>query len=314
MRKHPLLELVLALALAAAPLAAAEPLTIGLSIPMADHGWTGGINWWAKKAITEFEGLNPELRFILVTADTSDKQAADIDDLMTHGLGALVVMPHDPARLVPALRKIKEAGVYAVVVDRIVPEMPRDVYVAGDNSGFGRECGEFLARELDGRGDFVIMTGLPSEGHTQRVEAFHQAIRPYPDLKVLESRPTDWNPRKGLEAMEDYLRKFEKIDAVWCQDDDVLEGVLQAYKASGRRDIKLMLGGGGSRPVIRMILNGDPLVRGTINFTPKIIHDGVRLAVDHLIDGRDFPAEVIIPSELVTRANGAAFYYPDSVY
>ena len=32
----------------------ADKIKIGVSIPSADHGWTGGIVWWAKKAIGDW--------------------------------------------------------------------------------------------------------------------------------------------------------------------------------------------------------------------------------------------------------------------
>ena len=34
----------------------ADVVTIGVSIPSADHGWTGGIVWWAEQAKKEWDG------------------------------------------------------------------------------------------------------------------------------------------------------------------------------------------------------------------------------------------------------------------
>ena len=47
---------------------AAEHIKIGVSIPTADHGWTGGINWWAQKAINDWKAKDPDVEFFLVTA------------------------------------------------------------------------------------------------------------------------------------------------------------------------------------------------------------------------------------------------------
>ena len=51
-----------------------EKIKIGISIPTADHGWTGGINWWAKKAVSEFGPKYPDVEFMLVAADAPAKQ------------------------------------------------------------------------------------------------------------------------------------------------------------------------------------------------------------------------------------------------
>ena len=59
----------LALALGAAGLALATPfafaqnkVNLGVAIPSADHGFTGGIVWWANEAKKELEKKYPDLK------------------------------------------------------------------------------------------------------------------------------------------------------------------------------------------------------------------------------------------------------------
>ena len=33
---------------------AKDKYKIGVSVPSADHGWTAGLLWWAKKAVDDF--------------------------------------------------------------------------------------------------------------------------------------------------------------------------------------------------------------------------------------------------------------------
>ncbi len=294
---------------------AGEKVKIGISCPTADHGWTGGIVWWAQKAVKELGEKYPNAEFLLVTADAPAKQISDVEDLVTKGIKALVVLPHEPAPLTPTLNEIKSSGVFTVVVDRTIPELENDIYVAGDNHGFGIRCGEFMAREMGGKpAEIVVMTGIPCDVDTLRVNGFNEVIAKHPNIKVLESQPANWSTQKGLELMENFLQKYPKIDAVWCQDDDVLKGVMQAYNESGRPDIKLVLGGAGSKDIIKMVIDGDPLVRGTITYPPKMIYDGVVLAAEHMINGKNFEKTVIIPADLVTKENAQDFYYPDSIF
>jgi len=55
-----------------------DKIRIGVSIPSADHGWTGGVVWWAQKVINEWKAEDPNLVFYLVTADSATKQVSDI--------------------------------------------------------------------------------------------------------------------------------------------------------------------------------------------------------------------------------------------
>ena len=53
-----LLQRLCVLAVAASVCAsawAAEKIKVGISIPTADHGWTGGVVWYAKKAVEELD-------------------------------------------------------------------------------------------------------------------------------------------------------------------------------------------------------------------------------------------------------------------
>jgi ribose transport system substrate-binding protein len=101
----------------------------------------------------------------------------------------------------------------------------------------------------------------------------------YPDIEIMDSQPAHWSTQKGLEIMENYLQKYDQINAVWAQDDDVLKGVLQAYKESGRDDIQFFLGGAGSKDIVKMIIDGDPVVRADVTYPPSMVATAISLAV-----------------------------------
>ncbi len=123
------------------PILAAEPLRIGVAIPTADHGWTGGIVWWARQAIDDWNAKDPDLDFFLVTADSASQQVDQIEDLMVKGIDALVVLAHDSAPLTPVVEKAYREGIFIVSVDRGLTKPVENVYVAGDNPGLGRQSG-----------------------------------------------------------------------------------------------------------------------------------------------------------------------------
>jgi ribose transport system substrate-binding protein len=131
----------------------------------------------------------------------------------------------------------------------------------------------------------------------------------------------NWSVQDGLRIMEAFLQRYPKIDAVFCQDDDVLTGVYQAIKESGRKDIKILLGGAGSKVVYKMIIDGDPLVRATTLYHPSMIRDGIQYAVDvatgkksDSFHSASAPVAVVIPSGLVDKNNVNQYYNADSSF
>jgi ribose transport system substrate-binding protein len=301
--------------------ASAEPITIGVSIPTADHGWTGGVVWWTRKAIEEWEAKDPNVTFHLATANTPARQVSDVEDLMIREIDALVILPHDSAPLTPVVEKADKEGIYTVVIDRGLTKDVSDVYIAGDNPGLGRVSAQWMAKELDGQWKIVMLEGIPCVINTERVEAFRKVMKDYPDIEIMESQPAYWSTQKGLEIMENYLQKYDHIDAVWAQDDDVLKGCLQAYKESGRDDIKFFLGGAGSKQMIKKVMEGNDLVRADVTYPPSMAATAVSLAVKGLrnqpLDGfyqQKIPSRIVLAAELVTEENAEGYYYPESVY
>lgn len=300
--------------------ALAAKYKIGVSVPAADHGWTAGLLWWAEKAVSDFEKSDKDIEFYVVAASSGAKQVGDVEDLMIRGLDALVILPHNPATLQTVIEEAYANGIYTVVIDRELAKPSQDVFIAGDNSGLGSEGGKWLAEQMKGKGNVVVIEGMPIPINKQRVDAFNAVIAKHKGIKILDSQTADWSTQKALAVMENFLQKHQKIDAVWCQDDDMLKGVLQAIKESGRTEIKTVLGGAGSKDVYKMIKDNDPVVRATITYPPSMVASGIALAVTGLKQENvgtmyhTSPSRVILAAELVDKSNVDKFYTPDAAY
>ena len=290
-------------------------IRVGVSIPSADHGWTGGVVYWAEQTKKDLERKDPKLEIILSTAKDSSEQVNKIENLMVQGIKALVVLPQEPAPLTGICSQVKERGVYLVVVDRGLDKNIQDLTVAGDNAEFGRRCAEEMAKRLKGKGDILIMEGVPCEVNTLRVNAFKNVMKKYPDIRILESQTSNWSQEKGLKLMENFLQKYKQIDAVWAGDDDVLIGALKAYSESKRKDVKFFIGGGGAKAIVKRVLDKDPLVPVNVTYPPRMIAYGIEFAVA-AAKGKPTAKSrrEVIPAEVITPANAKYFYQPNSPY
>lgn len=294
----------------------AKKVRIGVSIPAADHGWTGGVVWYAEKAKRDLEKSDPNLEITVSTARDAAEQVSKIENLLVRKIDALVVLPQEPGPLTTICEQARKQGVYLVTVDRGLDKEVQNLNVAGDNAGFGRAAAQALAGALKGKGDIVVMEGIPCVVNSDRVNAFREEIAKYPDIRILESQSAYWDTEKGLKLMENFLQKYPKIDAVWVGDDDVLIGAYKALQESGRKDVKLMLGGGGSKVIIKKVLDRDPIVSMTVTYPPRMIEDGIRAAVQAIREGKqnEPAARLVVPSEIITQENAKSYYYPDSIY
>jgi len=301
--------------------AATKKIKIGVTMPTADHGWMGGANWWAKKSMDDWKKKDPNVEFVFKTSGDVTKQVADVEDMLVQGVNGIVVFPFESAPLTPVVEKAYGKGVYVVVLDRGVTKPVYDVYLSNDDESYARQAMEWIAKDLGYKGNIVLIEGVPSVISDLRTKTAKDVAAKYPGIKVLDSQPGNWNKEKALAVMENYLAKYKNIDAVYTADDDMLEGALQAYKESGRKDIKVMFGGAAKKEVVKRIMDGDPLVRANATYPPDVCASAVSMAVVGL-RGRVFegfyqkklPLRVILGSELITRENAKSYYVPEAVF
>ena len=194
-------RLVLALGAAtlamAAPFAAhaADKVNLGVAIPSADHGFTGGIVWWANEAKKELEKKYPDLKVTVKTSANAGEQANQLQDLVTaNKINALVIFPHESAALTKPVQQVHSKGVYVTVVDRgLTDESGQDAYVAGDNTAFGKVPAEYIAKALNGKGDIVALRGIATTLDNERMDAFTGVLKAYPDIHLLDAKYANWN-------------------------------------------------------------------------------------------------------------------------
>lgn len=303
-------------ALGTTPASAQNKPHIGVAIPAATHGWAGGVVYWANRTKGELEKQYPGLKVTVKTAGSAAEQANQVQDLQTASkIDTLVILPFESAPLTQPVAQVKAKGVFITVVDRgLTDPAAQDAYVAGDNPGFGKVAGEYMAKALGGKGDIVVLRGIPTVIDNQRVDAFNAVIKANPGMKVLDAKHGNWNRDDAFKVMQDYLTRFPKIDAVWASDDDMAVGVQKAIAQAKRNDIKLVLGGAGSKEYIKKVMDGDKIVTADVTYSPSMIADAMKLTAAARVKGEKMPATTIIPSVLITKENAKQYYEPKSPF
>ncbi len=312
--KHLAIAALLA-ATTALPALAQDVKVIGVSIPAATHGWAGGMNFHAQEAIDRLEEVYPQLDFVLATASDPAKQVNDIEDMVaTRNISALVVLPFESEPLTGPVKAVADSGAWVTVVDRgLAQEGIEDLYVAGDNSGFGRVSGEYMVSAMPEGGKIVALRGIPTTIDNERVEGFEAAIEGS-GIEIVDMEHGNWNRDDSFTVMQDFLSKHEQIDAVWASDDDMAIGVLAAIEASGRDDVKFVLGGAGMKEMVARVRDGDTMIPADVTYPPSMIATAIEMTAVGLTSTAPVSGKFTIGSVLVTQDNAADFYYPDSPF
>src|SRR6218665_555963 len=139
-----------------------KKVTIGVSIPAADHGWTSGVVFHAERVAKLVMANHPGLNVIVKTSPDPASQANAVQDLETQGIDALVILPTDPDPLVNAIKEVKSKGTFVAIVDRapsVNDNTVRDLYVAGNNFALGQTAGDYI-KTTTPDAELVVIRGM----------------------------------------------------------------------------------------------------------------------------------------------------------
>lgn len=292
-----------------------KKVTIGVSIPAADHGWTAGVVFHAERMAKLLMAQHPGLNVIVKTAPDPATQANSVQDLVTRGINALVILPSDPDPLVNAIKEVKNKNIFVALVDRAPSNNDnsvRDLYVAGNNPALGATAGEYIKKNTP-NAQVAVIRGLPIPIDQQRQDGFDKAISGS-NVKVLAKQFGNWNRDDAFKVMQDYLTKFPKIDVVWCQDDDMAVGVLQAIDQAKRTDIQYVIAGAGSKDMVKKVMDGDKLIPVDVLYPPAMVATAMELTAANFYNQAPVRGSYILDATLVTKANAKDFYFPDSPF
>ncbi|TGS42784.1 MULTISPECIES: substrate-binding domain-containing protein [unclassified Mesorhizobium] len=294
---------------------AEDKKVIAISIPAADHGWTAGVVYHAQTAAKEINAAFPGVEVIVKTSPSAAEQVSAIEDLSaSRKIDALVILPYSSEELTEPVKAIKEKGTFITVVDRgLTDPTVQSLYVAGDNIAVGRNTAKYMIDKLGGKGDLVVLRGIPTVIDDERIKGFQDAIAGT-GLKVLDIQYAHWNSDEAFKLMQDYLAKYPHIDAVWANDDDMLLGVLEAVKQSGRTDIKLALGGNGMKDIVKKVIDGDTMTPVETPYPPSMIKTAIYMTMANLVGQAPVRGAVKLDAPLITKDNAKEYYFPDSPF
>lgn len=304
----------IAAALASSALAQ-DTKTIGVSIPAADHGWTAGVVYHAERVAEQIRKEHPGANVIVKTSPDPASQANAVQDLAVQGLDALVILPTDPDQLVNAIKEVKAKGTFVTIVDRapsVNDTTVRDLYVAGNNPALGKVAGEYI-KATTPDAEVVVIRGMPIPIDQQRQDGFDEGIKGS-NVKVLDRQFGNWNRDDAFKVMQDYLTKYPKIDVVWCQDDDMAVGVLQAIEQAGRTDIQYVVAGAGSKDMIKKVMDGDKMIPVDVLYPPAMVGTAMELTAAAVFNQVPVHGTYTLDATLITKENAQNYYFPESPF
>ena len=186
------------------------------------------------------------------------KQNEQINTFITQGVDALIINPVMTSAADQIISTVKGADVPTVLINREptadqMSAYDKLVYVGCDAAQSGTFQGELILDTEnkgdingDGKVSYIMIQGDPENIDAQlRTEYSVKALTDAGvEVEQLDLQRGDWDRNKGQEICQNDLAKYgDQIEVVFCNNDDMAIGALQAIQAAGRtvnKDIYLV--------------------------------------------------------------------------
>ena len=276
-----------------------ETITIGLTMLFNDQWLTT-----LRDEMTEYAASQPGVELIAVDSEEDvATQLGQVENFVAQGVDAIIIIAANTDAADPMTKAAQDAGIPLVYVNRIPSNLPEGVfYVGSDSIQAGIMQAEWLAEQLGGKGNVVIMNGdLAQEAAQKRTEGEKQVFAKYPDIKIIKEDTGNWHRDEGLALMENWLATGDQIDAVASNNDEMAIGAIQAIEAAGKLG-EILVGGVDASPNAL-----EEMDKGRLNVTvfqnAKAQGEGGIKAAIALARGEQIEQITWVPFELVTPEN-----------
>lgn len=300
--------------LALGPAQAQEKYKIFLSMSYIGNDWQAEAANMVK-AMAAHKSLADKVDLqVQVAGPNAQRQIQQINAMVKQGADAIVTFPISPTALNQVVKNACDQGVIVFAYDAEITE-PCAYNTHIDQSEAGRVTAEWLVDQLGGKGNIVVITGVPGTSvDTQRTAAAKEVFAKHPDIKIVSEAVGMWSQAVARTEMSKILatHDWDDIDGLWMQVGCYTANAMQLEAGKTVEELLPCAGEGANGGRIQMLPIGTevegasspyaPLGAPRISYASPPYSGGLalKLAVD-ILDGKDVPKLTVLPLPIVTN-------------
>lgn len=230
------------------------------------------------------------------------KQLQQVETFISQKVDAIIMQPQEQEACSPAIDKAKAAGIPIINCNSLTITEP-DAYVGSNDSESAEIAMTYIAEQLGGKGNVLMMHGHPGQtAEVKRTEGAMDILAQNPDMTLLDEQTADWDRAEAMALMENWIQAYgDQINAVFCQNDEMALGALNALVQAGKKDNVLVVGVDAIDDALQSVKDGK--MDATVYQDCKGQAEGAIEAAYKLAKGESVEKEILIPFILVTTEN-----------
>lgn len=254
--------------------------------------------WVRDKDAFEAHCKKMEVECVITVADNkADKQANDVDNLLTQGVDVLVIAPSNATQAASMVEKAKAQGVPVISYDRLINSDKIDLYISHQVPVIGRKIAEYALAKVP-KGNYVMVYGAPTDNNALIMKEEQLAVlKPAIDRGDIVIKAdqfiTDWKPELALNFVENTLtQNNDNIQAIVVSNDGMAGGAVSALEKKGLAGKILVTGQDAALDALQRIAQGTQtmtIYKSIIPLANSAVEAAIKLAKgEALADAKPF--------------------------
>lgn len=159
-------------------------------------------------------------------------QAQQLSNLISAKVDAIIIDAASPTGLNGVVGQAMDRGILVISFDSIVTAKG-GLQVNTNQFLFGSTLASWLVRQLGGKGNVIMVTGVPGTSvDTERTAGGMSVFSRHPGIKVVNKYSGMWDSAVAQTNTAAVLPSLPKVDGIWAQGGT--DGILKAFLAAGR--------------------------------------------------------------------------------
>jgi len=235
-----------------------------------------------------------------MTENDEEGQLAIVNNMINQRYSMLLLSPISDGNLIPGVENAISKNIPVLNVnDGLIAIAPNFVGPKADQNG--ELAAEWMGKKLNGSGEVAVVIGMPKAfAARQRTLGFKTWMaNHYPNIKVVAEQNADWDRNRARELTATWIKNFPNLKGIFCNNDTMALGVVEAVKESGKNI--LVVGVDGVGEAYDSIRKGE--MSATVDSFPFYKAQFALECGLRILGGQKLPRVIWTPQALIDSTN-----------
>jgi ribose transport system substrate-binding protein len=234
------------------------------------------------------------------------KQVSDLEDVLTKNVDAIILSTVTPTNANAELEKFAARKIPVVVVGTGTTG-DYAVEVRGGAEHFGRVGGDFLVKQLHGKGTVWAFRGIAGvQEEVERYNGFASALKGT-GITIGAEEYGDWNYAKSKQLCQNLVLSGKPVDGIWFSGAEMTRACVDVFKQANKPLVPMT--GEGNNGFFR-IWKETGMNSVAAVFPPSLTTSAVRVTLA-LLRGESVPKHMWSEPPALNNTTYQKYYRPD---